>query len=735
MPKKMLIDASHTEEKRVAILDQNRLDEYDVETLTKKQNKGNVYLAKVVRIEPSLQAAFVEYGGSRHGFLAFDEIHPDYYQIPIDDREKLKREMMELRKASQKEEDEEESESENADISTTEAALEAVDQDDEDAGALDAEIQSDAEETSSSTPVEVVSDDEEEDEFEKISIHSSLLRRYKIQEVIRRGQVILIQVVKEERGNKGAALTSYLSLAGRYCVLMPNNERGGGVSRKINVKDRKRLKQTVSALEVPDGMSVIIRTAGKDRTKKEIAKDYEYLMKTWTSIRERTLNSIAPALIYEEGDLIKRALRDMYSQDIDEILVQGEEDFKDIKTFVRLLMPAVAKKLKQYKDDKVSLFQKYQIENQLEALHNPTAHLKSGGYLVINQTEALVAIDVNSGRATKERNIEETALKTNLEAAEEVARQLRLRDLAGLIVIDFIDMEEMRNNHVVERAVKEALRRDRARVQVGRISGFGLLELSRQRLQSSFIETNYLTCPYCKGRGVLRSVASAALHSLRILEEESHRSSGQLSKLNIFLPTKVALYTLNHLREDILRLETAHQFKISISSDDSIQDISGYRLERIRNKQQQPQGQGQSSQRPQDLPTEDIGEEPIPSESSKKNDSRKQNAEDGRSQQQPRNHQKHGSGLFGSKRKNGKNKNNSNSDNGRKQPQERDAPAPKAGKAEILYDSHNGKPENRVPAVKNERPASTPALKEDKSDVQNTEPKTPKKGWWRRKEG
>ena len=532
MSKQMLIDATHPEETRVVILDEGRLDELDVDTANKKQIKGNIYLAKVVRVEPSLQAAFVEYGGNRHGFLAFGEIHPDYYQIPVDDREALKKELAEeAEKESQQEE--------------------------------------------SDTEVDNIGENDE-----MVRIRPSFYKKYRIQEVIHPGQVMLIQVVKEERGNKGAAMTTYLSLAGRFCVLMPNNGHSGGVSRKIsNAQDRKDLREIVDKLPIPDGMGVIVRTAGQGKTKADIKRDFDYLMKTWSQIRDLTLKSIAPKLIHEEGDIIKRSLRDVFTSDIDEIIVEGERSFKDTRALVKSLMPAQIKKVKEYKG-KVPLFSQYQVEAQLEQIHNHIARLPSGGYIVIDQTEALVAVDVNSGRSTREHGIEETALQTNLETCEELARQLRLRDLAGLIVIDFIDMDEAKNNAAVERHLREALKRDRARIQVGRMSGFGLIEMTRQRLHSSFLESSYKTCPHCGGLGVVRSVESSAMRALRLLEETAIKNSR--TSLIVTVPPTVAEYLSNHKRVHLLELEKTYQVGIQVVSDDALLKVDDLKLERIR---------------------------------------------------------------------------------------------------------------------------------------------------------
>ncbi len=521
MSRRMLIDATHEEETRVVILDGKRIADYDAEIASKRPLKGNIYLAKVTRVEPSLQAAFVEYGGNRHGFLSFNEIHPDYYRIPISDREKL------------------------------------IEEESGDGGDEDGE---------NGEAVETVGGDELED-MERRRV--KLQRRYKIQEVIKRRQIILVQVVKEERGTKGAALTTYLSLAGRYCVLMPNTVRGGGISRKItNARDRKRLKGIVDNLGVPDGMAVILRTAGSERSKVEVKRDYEYLFRLWGEIRELTLASTAPALVHEEGNLIKRTIRDLYSKEIDEILVEGDGGYKIAKDFMRTLIPSHAKKVKKYSEDGHPLMQRFQAESQLDAIHSPTVQLKSGGYIVIHQTEALVAIDVNSGRATRERHIEETALKTNSEAADEIARQLRLRDLAGLIVIDFIDMDENRNNHSVERRFKDALRQDRARIQIGRISPFGLLEMSRQRLRASLIEITGDPCPHCNGTGFIQSTDWTALQVLRAIEEEGLRK--RAVEIEVAVSPEVAIYLLNQKRQVLTEIEASYEMRILMRPDSEI---------------------------------------------------------------------------------------------------------------------------------------------------------------------
>jgi ribonuclease E len=684
MVKRMLVDTTHPEETRVVVLDGTRLDEFDVETSTKKQIKGNIYLAKVVRVEPSLQSAFVDYGGNRNGFLAFSEIHPDYYQIPVADRERLLAEVdsdsdedepHSTDTGSQLDDSEEnrhsndalesndtepqssdelaaseqeytqaipldykppaisgdvmenvESETEShpgdsapdgdsaepnhsssaeAEVETTQLEITGDTAQDFAAGenslstnsVVDAnappEMDSDADELtanqneflddepdeSTSAPnrnrkdagVETVGGDDEEETAGEDRKRRRFLtsRHYKIQEVIKRRQIMLIQVVKDERGTKCAAFTTFLSLAGRYCVLMPNSARGGGVSRKItSSQDRRRLKAILGDLKLPKSMAVILRTAGAERNKAEIKRDHEYLQRTWNGIRESTMTSRAPALIHEEANLIKRAIRDIYTRDIEEVWIDGEEGYKTGKDFMKMLTPSHAKKVQKYKDEIIPLFHRYQVETQLEAINNPFVQLKSGGSIVFAQTEALVAIDVNSGRSTKERHIEETAYRTNLEAVEEIARQLRLRDLAGLIVIDFIDMEENRNNHSVERKLKEALRVDRARIQVGRISHFGLLELSRQRLRPSLIETNFRVCNHCSGSGLVRSTESAAVHSLRVLEEEGVRQRS--SEVTITVHPDVALYLVNYKRHALGSMESRYGIKILILGDNTL---------------------------------------------------------------------------------------------------------------------------------------------------------------------
>ena len=642
MTKRMLIDGTHPEEVRVVITNGNRLDEYDVETSTKTQLKGNIYLAKVTRVEPSLQAAFVDYGGNRHGFLAFSEIHPDYYQIPVEDREALKRDVAQFEanaSAAQahvdqidgdvdiddathdldedttdtNESDEaptsdddsdaevsgEEENSENLAAAEEEATEDATENNVDDSGpeetsAASEENAEDSTEDSSATadsetaPAEAsdaaeASAKEDGGKAKKSERRDNPMRRYKIQEVIKRRQILLVQVVKEERGNKGAALTSYMSLAGRYCVLMPNTSRsGGGVSRKItSTADRRRLRDLLKNLNVSEGMGVIMRTAGMERNKSEIKRDFDYLTKLWEDVRELTLQSAAPALVYEEGDLIKRAIRDLYSREIEEIFVEGNDAYTAAKKLMRMMMPSHAKRVQPYRDETIPLFHRYQVEAQLESMHSPVVQLKSGGYLVINPTEALVAIDVNSGRSTRERNIEETAYKTNLEAASEVGRQLRLRDLAGLIVIDFIDMDVSRNQRGVERRLKEAVKTDRARIQLGRISNFGLFELSRQRMRPSIVENSTETCIHCDGSGVVRSTESTAVHVLRSVEEEGIRNRS--SEIAVTVPTPIALYILNQKRDSLTQIEARYSFRVNVLGDDSLIPPD-MRLERIQGR-------------------------------------------------------------------------------------------------------------------------------------------------------
>ncbi|MDY4841637.1 MAG: Rne/Rng family ribonuclease [Alphaproteobacteria bacterium] len=710
MIKRMLIDDTNPEETRVVVINGNKLEDVECETAYRRQIKGNIYLAKVMRVEPSLQAAFVDYGGNKHGFLAFGEIHPDYYNVSEEElaevdkevdeiienkkaaikereleRERIRAEKQQARLEAERLKAEQEAaaqaeqtkteteatvsdESDNGDSAmqaenagkaaneetaaqdtpaeaeeqTTEAAgdvtetteevsetaAEASESDEEnqeeekgrksryrrrprrskkreaneglkvlseDSGteedciseAVSPSSAADDEEDDEICGSEAFDEDDEEEQEYDFDLQKKLLKsrklyhRHNIQEVIKEGQILLVQIVKEERGNKGAALTTYLSLAGRYCVLMPNRIKSGGVSRKItNVADRKRLKNIVRELPLTSDMSIIVRTAGEEKTKADIVRDYNYLIRSWNQIRIASLSSKAPAMIHEEGNLIKRALRDIYTKEVSEILVSGENAYKMAKDFFRILSPHSLKKIKNYRNNEMPLFQRFQVETQLDKLHDANAQLESGGYLVINPTEALVSIDVNSGRATKEKDLEETALKTNLEACDEIARQLRMRNLAGLVVIDFIDMDEPANNHAVERRMKEALKKDRSRVQVGKMSCFGLLELSRQRMHSSFFESNYTTCPYCGGKGLVRTTDSAAVLILRGIEEEGIRNRS--ASVNVFVPGDIAVYLLNHKREKLIDLEKRYGMSIIISADNSIKNVSDYRIERVK---------------------------------------------------------------------------------------------------------------------------------------------------------
>jgi ribonuclease E len=593
----MLIDARHREETRVAVVTGNQIEEFDFESAEHKQLKGNIYLAKVTRVEPSLQAAFVDYGGNRHGFLAFAEIHPDYYQIPREDRDRLLAEEAEAaaEEAALREQEEEESD-EPSDI------MQGSSERDDDANDFIEVDSDDSIDTIDMTEGEEPDlggngDDSDENERGENSGENggengrnnrrrrgrggrsgegrapkasdevrakrmNLRRRYKIQDVIHRRQVLLVQVVKEERGNKGAALTTYLSLAGRYCVLMPNTSHGGGISRKIHsAADRKRLKTIISDLTLPSTMGCIIRTAGLARTKPEIKRDFDYLARLWDEIRERTLRGAAPMLIHTDSDLIKRAIRDIYNKDIDEVFVEGPDGYKAAKDFMKLLMPSHAKRVQHYADP-VPLFQRYHVEDQLNAMYQPVVQLKSGGYIVINPTEALVSIDINSGRSTKEHGIEQTALSTNLEAAREIARQLRLRDMAGLVVIDFIDMEHHSNARKVERAMKEALKHDRARIQVGRISSFGLMEMSRQRLRTGVLEASTRECPHCEGTGLVRTASSAALSALRLIEDEA--AKGQGNQIVLQASQEATIYCLNNKRAELAAIEDRYHVRVLI---------------------------------------------------------------------------------------------------------------------------------------------------------------------------
>ncbi len=638
MPKRMLIDALHSEEMRVVIADNQTIHEFDFASSTKKQVKGNIYLAKITRVEPSLQAAFVEYGGGKQGFLPFAEIHPDYYQIPMSDRTRLLEEVeRELEQELAEEEaelnalesgaPEAESLSEPSANDTAEALAPLAEAEAfvvptfeplseptiaESSAAPDAITETAAPEPTDAETITTAGGDataqeqnengepletmmsEEEEASSKRKKRVPFFKRYRIQEVIKRGQVVLVQVIKEERGNKGVSLTSYLSLAGRYCVLMPNSPRDGGVSRKISdISTRKRLKELMAELKLAKGMSVIIRTAGVDRARPEIRRDFDYLVKLWNQIREDTLASTAPALVYEENNLIKRAIRDHYTSDLDEVLVEGEQAFTEARDFMELLLPSHTPRVKPYQEN-MPLFYAYGIEDQLLSMYDPVVKLRSGGYVVINPTEALISIDVNSGRSTSERNIEETAAKTNIEAAYEIARQLRLRDLAGLIVVDFIDMLDSRNRRSVERALKDALRADRAKIQLGRISPFGLLEMSRQRLRPSISEASTIPCRHCSGRGVIRSNESLALHVLRTLEKDA--SGAQYVELRVTVPQDLAVYMLNHKRQMLTEIETRYGVVVTLIVNLNLAGFE-FTIEKLRRGRERPEREDQGRER------------------------------------------------------------------------------------------------------------------------------------------
>ncbi len=849
MAKKMLIDATHEEETRVAVVDGDRLVEFDYESTVRKQLKGSIFLAKVTRVEPSLQAAFVNYGGNRHGFLPFSEIHPDYFRIPVSDREALIAEQQaELAKLDaiigddddddiidadivEDDDDDEESvvevggadkpaDDEDDDLkekdgkgakgktkkTTKKSAKKAAKKsakktsgkskksdddtsDDESIGnkkkddfeKSDEELDAEALEKASAmeTPEESNSgnqkshqgrgrgrgrnnkgrgraqmrrkkSDEIIDEEGGKPFRFNLRHKYKIQEVVKRGQIMLIQVSKEERGNKGAAVTTYMSLPGRYCVLMPNSPRGGGVSRKIgNFKDRKRMREILKELTIPEGMSVILRTAGVSRTKAEIKRDLDYLMRLWNTIREDTLKSSAPALINEEGNLIKRSIRDLYTRDINEVYVSGSKGYKTAKNFMKMLVPSHAKKVTEYNDDKVPLFHRYHVEKQISEIGEISVTLKSGGYLIINPTEALVSIDVNSGKATKERHIEETALKTNMEAAEEVARQLRLRDLGGLVVIDFIDMEERRNNRKVENKLRDSLSDDRARIQVGRISSFGLLELSRQRLNPSLTEAQFDKCPHCEGSGTVKTLDFAAITAIRALEEEGIK--GIVAELSLNVPNDVAVYMLNHKRQMLADIEKRYGFRVHVRIDEELKP-SEFRMDTI------AQHEGKQHQEPQ---------------KSQPQQQKQSDNEDGDNQQKPKRSRRRG--RRGGRRHN-KNQDNNNSNNQQKSDnppeanaqaqapndtsdkksddQNKDKAAAKADdkkpskktakksakktakKSSVKTDDKSGQKEPAKPAPEKKKASndSSPAAAVPPKDyeVVNEAPKKKKKGWWNR---
>ena len=757
MTKRMLIDDTHPEETRVVVVNGNKVEDVEFESSNRKQIKGNIYLAKVMRIEPSLQAAFVDYGGNKHGFLAFGEIHPDYYNISDEEMAEVDKEVdaiIEAKKQALKEREEQrerqrieraerraqyeakkaqeeaekaaalaaaeaqksaESQEEIAkqpeevctsqesvptqsvaeDVSeTAPVAMESVTEENaqpvvEDAHAaeeraIEEEAASDTkprkrrilkkrykkklaeeqekaelkvlseatgtEEESVSEEVsenndneenlkqeksssyvnddDAVDDDDEDEEYDfelqrKLIKVRKLYHRSNIQDVIKEGQILVVQVVKEERGNKGAAMTTYLSLAGRYCVLMPNRIKSGGVSRKItNAADRKRLKAIVKELPLTSDMSMIVRTAGEDKTKADIVRDYNYLIRSWNQIRLDALKNTAPALIHEEGNLIKRALRDMYTKDISEIIVDGDKAYQMARDFVKILSPHNLKKIKSCKKNDIPLFQRFQVESQLDKLHDCNVQLESGGYLVINPTEALVSIDVNSGRATKEKDLEETALKTNLEAADEIAKQLRMRNLAGLIVVDFIDMEDPQNNHAVEKRMKEAMKQDRARVQIAKMSCFGLLEISRQRMHSSFMESNYQVCPHCHGMGVVRTTESGAVLILRVIEEEGIKNRS--AKISITVPTDIAIYLLNQKRQTLCSLEQRYNMEIVVCADDSIKNVSEYKLERIKSLKEAAKEADEEKKSASDVAEEKVTDENSVNEAKSEENNRKQ---------------------------------------------------------------------------------------------------------------
>jgi len=848
MSKKMLIDATHREETRVAVVDGQRLVEFDYESIVRKQLKGGIYLAKVTRVEPSLQAAFVNFGGNRHGFLPFSEIHPDYFRIPVSDREALlAAQEEELKKLDQiddidDEDDTDNTKSEDGDDSEDEEAVVEVGGSDKPADEDDSDLKDgkakskkkavkksakksaqkstkksaakstkkskkddevDAEEESEAEIGNVKQDDEKTDEeldaealAKAQSLESpedpadskakrnnrgrnnrgrgrnnrggkgkrsamrrsksdeivddgdsgkpfrfNLRHKYKIQEVVKRGQIMLIQVSKEERGNKGAAVTTYMSLPGRYCVLMPNSPRGGGVSRKIgNFKDRKRMRDILKELTIPSGMSVILRTAGVSRTKADIKRDLDYLTRLWNTIREETLKSNAPALINEEGNLIKRSIRDLYTRDIDDVLVAGNKGYKTAKDFMKMLVPSHAKKVKEYNDDRVPLFHRYNVEKQISEINEISVTLKSGGSLVINPTEALVAIDVNSGKATKERHIEETAVKTNLEAAAEVARQLRLRDLGGLVVIDFIDMEERRNNRKVENKLRDALSSDRARIQVGRISSFGLLELSRQRLNPSLTEAQFEQCAHCDGVGLVKTLDYAAISAMRALEEEGIK--GRVAELSLNVPNKVAVYILNNKRQMLADIEARYDFRVHIRTDDDLH-ASEFRLDPIK----QRKGVKQDNKKT------DQGKSEKTSSDSKNN-----NEENGDKQKKNRRRGRRGG------RRHNKNNENSNENVSSEEGSENKKPPQRHKKKEESKDSDvvkNKKEESKdekkpvkkavkktaekKPAAKSKASATKKKASNDSKKSSLTEdnhakdfetineaPKKKKKGWWNR---
>lgn len=777
MTKKLLIDSTHSEETRLAVLDNGKLADYDYESAARKQLKGNVFLAKVTRVEPSLQAAFVNYGGNRHGFLPFSEIHPDYFRIPVADKEKLLAEEERIRKemeeAALAEDDDEDQDNDNEDTASADDADDSEDETDTSSEAEEASEDDESDDESAeneedgedgdgkprrrnqsrrgrygrrgrggrrgaSRREDGVVDEDAPQSIDRELLWKRLRRSYKIQEVIKRGQIMLIQVTKEERGNKGAAVTSYITLPGRYCVLMPNSPQGGGVSRKVaDRKDRKKMRDTLRDLDIPSGMAVILRTAGVSRTKTEIKRDLDYLMRLWNQIREDTMQATAPELIYEEASLIKRAIRDVYDKDMSEVIVAGDEGYKQAKTQMKMMIPSHERRVKHYKDD-APLFIRHGIEDQIEDMDSQSVTLKSGGYLVINPTEALVSIDVNSGRATRERHIEETALRTNLEAADEVARQLRLRDLAGLVVIDFIDMENYKYNRQVERRLKDAMAGDRARVQIGRISNFGLMELSRQRLRPSLAESTFETCPHCDGTGLVKTTDAMALSVMRKLEREAIKSKENgKTNLQVSLHASVALYLFNFKRPDIAVLEERYGVTFTFETDHA---VSVMEIEITSNKPKQPQVEADEDESGQDH-ADDEDKPAKPSRSRRRKSSKNEEDDQEENSQEP---ESKTDGL----------------DKEEKPKRKRKAPAKKKSDAESKAKADEEEPvkpkAKRAPRKKAEKqeeiPQETPeaepaeakkipikqAVNDDAQEsdtpkdyeVVNPEPKEKKKGWW-----
>lgn len=843
MSKKMLIDAVHPEETRVVVMDDNRMEDFDFESKVKTSYKSNIYLAKVTRVEPSLQAAFVNYGGNRHGFLPFSEIHPDYYRIPIEDRQRLMAEQEEIvRKITEAAEakskdgsgedlgeddidalieevsaeingekkkdkeaekdsaedtnDKEETEADSkksAKGKTKKKSSKANKSDDSDEVDGDENVADDSDESDENSEENAENADENSDGDEANKdndqnknnkgrynknrfrgrrgrrgggnkryaaagnnssavdtvggddfdtdptalLWKKMRRTYKIQEVIKRGQVMLVQVQKEERGNKGAAVTSYITLPGRYGVLMPNSPRGGGISRKINWSDRKKLKDILKDVNIPTGMSVILRTAAVERNKTEIKRDLDYLYKLWDSIRELTLNSNAPALVYEEGELVKRAIRDLYTRDVEEVIVAGEQAFKDAKEFMKMMIPSHAKRVQLYTDTDIPLFTRYHAESQLDEIYDTQVNLKSGGYLVIHPTEALVSIDVNSGRSTKERNIEGTALRTNLETADEVARQLRLRDLGGLIVIDFIDMEDYRNNREVERRLTEALSTDRARVQVGRISNFGLMELSRQRLRPSLMETHFETCHYCQGAGTVRTKSTAALRVIRAVEDEAMK--GRTEELHVEVPTEIGMYILNEKRDILSAIESRNNIKIFIRFNDTL-GVSDFTLDRQRSKTKS--GDDSDSQEPKhDIQQDNQSNQ---TQENNKGDNDKSGDKKAADSSEDRPHKKRRRRSRNNKRQDGDNNSAIPAENKNASETKTESPVEKSVEKEEKPAAKKAPAKKKTSTKAKKAPSNddAPATADDKEDakkkaenknefeVVNQPPAKKKKGWW-----